>query len=222
MYHPNRYEALYNDNDKTSDDEMNEPDGEIHELPRRRSEVASPKRPSTVINENPEHDKFQYKQPRVVPGNSTYASMLGKGRKILLLSDSILGRIQMHKLNIDIKEGHAFRKYFPGATPSEIDYYGKYTLEREKPDVVVIHTGTNSIFKESTSDAANKIFDIVNTCMNHGVNEIFISGITYRNQNMIKVRQLNNFLQSQQLIHDFKFIKNNNITADDVGKDKIH
>ena len=219
--HANRYNALYNDFDKTSDCEMEKPE-EIYELPMRTNDEFSTKRPNIVVNQYPENDSDIYRKQRVVPGNSTYAGMVGQGRKILLLSDSILGRIQMKRLNIDINVGHAFRKYYPGATPTEMAYYSIPTLKSAKPDVVVIHTGTNSIFKDNTNDAANTIFNVVKICREHGVNEVFISGITYRNRNMAKVSQLNKFIESQQQIYDFKFINNDNINEKDVGNDKLH
>ena len=218
--HPNRYESLYDDCSTSYEDKTDEP--EIPELPsRKRADPSQQKRPSVVINEYELND-HKYRQPRVIPGNSTYASMLDRGKKILLLSDSILGRIQIRKLNIDINNGHAFRKYYPGATPTELAYHCIPTLKSENPDIVVIHIGTNSIFKDSVNDTGNAIFNLVNICRDHGVGEIFISGITYRNQNMGKISRLNNFLQSQQLPHDFIFIKNDNINAKDLCNDNLH
>ena len=172
--HPNRYQSLFNDCNNTSyEDKIDEP--EIPGLPTRRANTST-KRSSVVTNQYPEHDDHIYRQPRVVPGNSSYASMLDRGKKILLLSDSILGRIQMRKLNFDINEGHAIRKYHPGATPAELAYYFIPTLKRIKPDIVVIYTGRNSIFKDNINDATNTIFNIVDICRDHGVGEFFFIG----------------------------------------------
>lgn len=220
--HANRYDALYNGSDKTSDDEIEIEKDAIIELQSSQRNDAFNKRPNVIVNKYPENDQYIYRQPRVVPGNSSYASRVENGRKILLLSDSILGRIQMKKLNYDIKAGHAFRKYYPGATPTEMAYNCVPILKSAQPDVVVIHSGTNSIFKDNINDAGDTIFNIVKVCREHGVGEIFISGITYRNRNMDKVRRLNNFIESQQQIHDFVYINNDNINVDDVGNDKLH
>ena len=50
----------------------------------------------------------------------------------------------------------------------------------------------------------------------------FLSGITYRKRNIEKVRQLNKFIESQQLIHDFICINNENINANDICNDNLH
>ena len=54
----------------------------------------------------------------------------------------------MKELNDYVKEGTAYRKYYPGATPQEINNYCTYVLEAETPDTVIIHAGTNSLYKD--------------------------------------------------------------------------
>ena len=179
-------------------------------------------RPQNVINKHPENDVAQYIQPRIVPGNSTYAQMAGNRRKILILSDSTLGRMQMRWLNHDIQNGHAYRKYHPGATPKELAHYCLLTLEKDKPDVVVINAGTNSIPNDDIYDIGNEIFNLVKICRQHGVREIYVSGIVFRSQYASKVRELNNYIESKKLYYDFKFINNDNILSDDIGNDKLH
>ena len=77
------------------------------------------KRPNVVVNKFPQIDCTEFSQPKVLPGNSLYSNMSGQGRKVLPLSDSILSRIQMRDFNNELKVGRAYRKYFPGATPTE-------------------------------------------------------------------------------------------------------
>ena len=84
------------------------------------------KRPNVVVNKYPERDTVR----RAVPGNSTHAN-INQRKKILLLSDSILGHIKIRKFNRDLLNGHAYKKYFPGAKPSEIAYYCIPILEKE-------------------------------------------------------------------------------------------
>ena len=170
----------------------------------------------------PERDYIQLKQSKITPGNRSYSNMTSKGRKILILSDSILGRIQMNKFNNDLPTGRAYRKYFPGATPKEIAYYCLPILRNDKPDVVVLHIGTNSTFNDDSQSIANDIFNMVKTCHDHGVNEVFVSGIIFRNRHISKIRELNNLLELKKETYNFKFINNDNIFAKDLGKDNLH
>ena len=96
------------------------------------------------------------------------------------------------------------------------------TLIKDKPDVIVIHVGTNSLFNDQYCEIANQIFNLVKICRDHGVNETFVSGVTLRKNHMMKVRQVNNLIDMKKLIYDFKFINNDNIFEKDIGKDNIH
>ena len=57
---------------------------------------------------------------------------------------------------------------------------------------------------------------------NYGVNEVILSGITFRNRHLSKVRNLNNLLEMNEEGYDYTFIKNDNIYAKDLGKDNLH
>ena len=180
------------------------------------------KRANVVVNKFPQNDCTEFNQPKVLPGNPLYSNMSGQGRKVFLLSDSILSRIQMREFNNELKVGRAYRKYFPGATPTEIAHYCLPTLIKDKPDEVGIHVGTGSLFNDEYCEIANQIFNLVKIWRDHGINEIFVSGITLRKNHMMKVRQLNNLIDMKKLIYDFKFINNDNRFEKDIGKDNIH
>ena len=139
------------------------------------------KRPNVVVNKFPEKDCTEFNQPKVLPGNSSYSKMTAQGREVLLLSESFLSRIQIRELNNELQVGRAYRKYFPVATPTEIAHYYLPTLIKDKPGVVAIHVGTNSLFNDEYCEIATQIFNLVKICRDHGVNEIFVSGITFRN-----------------------------------------
>ena len=52
---------------------------------------------------------------RHVPGNSTYANMAADGKKVLILSDSMCGKMRfIPSLNKGLNNKKAYRKYFPG------------------------------------------------------------------------------------------------------------
>ena len=216
----NKFAVLINDSSSSFENEYEK--AEVCKRPIRKKDYVRETRPNVVINEYPENDKVEYKQPKLVPGNSTYANISSQGRKILILSDSTLSRLQMKKLNNDINIGRAYRKCFPGATPSEMVHYCLPTLRDDKPDIVVIHTGTNSLFRDDTQDIANEVLNIVNICRNHGVSEIFVSGITFRKPYLTKIIEFNNYMNSMKLSLDFRYINNDNIYAKDIGKDNIH
>ena len=125
-------------------------------------------------------------------------------------------------MNKFIKNGHVFRKYFPGAKPTEIAHYCAPTLEEEKPDAVIIHTGTNCLRTQEISKIGQDILSIVDICHNYGVNNVFISGCTYREGVQKEVRELNNFIHANEMVKDFVFIHNDNIKEEDIWTDRIH
>ena len=90
--------------------------------------------------------------------------MAKNGRTFLIFSDSITSKIQMPEFNRCIKEGHAYRKYFPGATPTELAHYCLPTLISDQPDTVIIHASTNSLIKDEVCKIATDLYKIVEIC----------------------------------------------------------
>ena len=86
----------------------------------------------------------------------------------------------------------------------------------------MIHIGTNSLSKDSTSIILENILNIVQTCKNYGVNNVLVSGVTYRHQFKDEVREINTFLNARQFIGDYTFIDNDNINEGDLWNDKLH
>ena len=227
--HPNQFKTLINDSD-SSFETYYAKSNVISTYPSNKK-MLSPKktvsakkhRSNVVVNKYPERDSQQFQiKPKLVPGNETYSNIVYQGKKTLLLSDSILGRIQIRKFNKDLLSGSAYKKYFPGAKPSEIAHYCKPLLLKEKFDTVVIHVGTNSLYNENIDDIANEIFNLVKICKDHGVNDVLVSGITFRGNFLAKVRDLNNSIQSKEGMYDFKFIDNTNILRSDICTDNLH
>ena len=128
----------------------------------------------------------------------------------------------MGEFNRYVKNGHTFRKNFPGATPNEVAHYCTYTLNEEQPDAVIVHVGTNALVKDDTCKIAEDVLKIVEICKNYGVNTVLVSGITYRSQFKEKICEINNFINARQLVNDFIFINNENINERDIWKDKVH
>lgn len=224
---PNMYDTL-------SDDEWIDNDSYCDTLETRdtrKKEVSQEEtkhdrinqgRPNIVLNHYPENDSIRYRNPKFIPGNSTYAQMTRQGEKVLILSDSITTRIKIRDINRHIKNGFVFRKSFAGATPTELAHYCTPTLSDETPDSVIIHVGTNRVNKDEPNVIANDILNIVDVCKHYGVNNVFISAITYRQQFMDEIDEINNIIRDNQECKGFNFIGNNNITGTDLWKDSLH
>ena len=138
------------------------------------------RRPNAVINEKPESDNTKFHDLKHVPGNSSYADVSSKGKKILIISDSMCSRIKMKEFNSYTKNGYAYRKTFPSATVNELAHYCIPTLLEDKPDTVIIHIGTNNVTKQNPSDISQELTNMVSICHNYGVNDVFISSILFR------------------------------------------
>ena len=95
-------------------------------------------------------------------------------------------------------------------------------MEHDKPDICIIHGGTNRIGKEDPFAIARDIVKTVLTCKEKGCNTIFVSGIIDRPDFSDQVAMLNNTLYQWQFLHDYKFIYNENIGKDCLAYDKHH
>ena len=71
--------------------------------------------------------------------------------------------------------------------------------------------GSNSLYNDDINEIAEDIFNVIQICRNYGVNEVFLSGITFRNRHLSKVRNLNNLLEMNEEAYDYTFTKNDNI-----------
>ena len=186
-------------------------------------EIAPPQiRPSVVTNKFPERDNMAYVGKKHVPGNSTYADMAGAGKKIAIISDSMCRGMKITKLNNALENKHAYKRIFPGATPSDMQYYCVRTLELDKPDIAIIHSGTNRVGKDDPFTIANDIVKIVKTCQEGGCNTVFVSEIIYKPDYPDIVQQVNNILRTWQFLHDFKLIYNENIQSNCICGDNVH
>ena len=159
---------------------------------------------------------------RHVPGNSSYADMSRVGKKVAILSDSMCGRIRIPVLNKVLENKRAYRKLFPGSTPDDILHYCTRTLSRDKPDIAIIHVGTNKVKEDDPFEIAGSIAKIVETCKHYGTNSVFVSGVVYRPDAVESVNQLNTILYQWSFLHGYTFICNDNIKYDCLDRDELH
>ena len=106
--------------------------------------------------------------------------MTRRGKKVAIIGDSICHGLNIPALNRTLKNKFAMKKVHPGCTPLDLNYYYKRTLELEKPDICIIHVGTNKIGRDEPFEIANGIAETVKTCHDLGVNKVYVSSIIYR------------------------------------------
>ena len=217
---PNQFSALEIENEAEVRNDDNR--GEYANTSWNTVSYRDKRRQSIFTNKYPERDSTSYKATKHIPGNSTYADLTKCGKNVAILSDSMCRSIYIPKLNSQLVNKVAYKKFFSGATPSDLNYYAVRTLEEKKPDIAIIHVGTNKIGKEDPIEIAKGIMKVVKTCQDKGCNQIFVSGVIYRPDNMNDVHQLNNILQEWQILHDYKIIYNGNIREECLSFDKHH
>ena len=180
--------------------------------------------PQSINHENSVIHSHQEKIS--VPGRSSYANIVSKGKKIAIYGDSMVKRIRANEFN-KYANGDGFIKSFPGAKATELSHYIEYSLNRDKPDCVVIHCGTNNLNRNNSmnnNQIANDIVDIARKCRRLGVNNIFLSGIIVRNSFAAarKLRDINEQVREMCINEKFNFICNDNITREFLSTDGIH
>ena len=99
------------------------------------------KRPQICITEN----YIKKQQQRTVPGNSTYANITKYGKKILVIGDSHIRRIQHHKFNKSFVNARSYVRSFSGAKVEDLKHYVIPSLQEQQPELAVIHVGSNSL-----------------------------------------------------------------------------
>ena len=100
-------------------------------------------------------------------------------------------------LIIMLKLDMCFRNIFPGATAKELAH-AILPLKEDKPDIVLINIGTNSLNKLDACNITPDIFKLVELCKSYGVDQVDVSGITYRLQYVKKITEINNYLRGRQ------------------------
>ena len=128
---------------------------------------ATRRRPNICTAERYIQTQHQLQKSKVVvPRNNTYAGTLREGKKILMIGDSHIRRINRDKLQNLFDNVKSFFRYFCGAKTQDLHHYIIPSLLKEKPDTVVIHVGSNNttlrIFDDFNADKlADEIIDIV-------------------------------------------------------------
>ena len=133
-----------------------------------------------------------------------------KGRSTTIIGDSIVKDIKPHKIRNALPLGEKlYVKSFSGASTECMADHIKPTL-RYKPDLIILHTGSNDLRSEKTVEKIAE--DILQLAKDSKTteNEIIISGIVPRSDNLNNKGQKVN-LHLERLCYDnnIVFIDNN-------------
>ena len=199
------------------------------------------RRPTVVTQSMPEHNKILswrerdagQRQPRTVPGNSTYAGMAKDGKKIAIFGDSIIKRVAAGQLNRGIRHGRAFVRPFVGATAKQVQYHMLPELQKGDIDAAVLSVGHNNVAskrkdalspweEQNVLSIVDEIIELVRTVKNHGVSNVFVNLLTpqkfYRN----KVKDINSILCAKCKPEGFILIDNYKNFNENHLFDNIH
>ena len=104
-------------------------------------------------------------QTQIMPGNTSYADMVKKGKNFTILGDSITVGIKQIERNKHSK-GNIHLKTFREATCTDMLSYVQPTLDTTKSDGIIIHVGTNDVSanRKRLSDIANSIISVGKKC----------------------------------------------------------
>ena len=174
-------------------------------------------------NEINEYEKNENDDGFIIQQPSTPQRKKVKKRKkvVQIMGDSIIKEIKGNRLSTD--ETNVYVKSFSGATTECMYDYVKPSL-KYKPDVVILHTGTNDLRREDEPvTIVNNIIELVKNIHSDTTN-VIISGITARNDKLQdKVNRVNSLLETECNKRNIGFIKNENIDpGNDLNRSKLH
>ena len=141
-------------------------------------------------------------------------------KRVFIIGDSILNGISENGLN---KSHDVKVRPHSGATSQDIKDHIKPIIRR-KPDLIIIHAGTNDLTKGcNTVDEMNEIIDAAKSdCPS---TEIVISSLTTRRDSVgmpRKVKNLNRKLKDACDKHQMKMIDNSNLDAECLSAKNLH
>ena len=117
------------------------------------------------------------------------------------MGDSHIWWIKRNLFNNSLHEGKAHLNGFSGANTKRLDHLITPTLVEDRPDIVIIHIGSNDI-KHNTvdqievKDIVKSIINIGKKCLSYGVKEV-ISSIFIKKQFKLTriIRQVNDLIR---------------------------
>ena len=93
-----------------------------------------------------------YTLEKTIPGISSYLNVPKESKKVCIYSDSIVKRKDMIDFNDMCKYSSLLKRSFPGCTASQLTHFAKPSLQEDKPDIAIIHVGTNNLTKKNQTE----------------------------------------------------------------------
>lgn len=163
----------------------------------------------------------------VRPGSAAYSKAAQRGRRVFVLSDSMMQRIRKPEFYANM-DGWGNIKTFPGANANYLHHHSLPFLIEECPNTLVVHGGTNDLRNrnKSAEDIANDLIKLGNTAKSFGVEHVLISDIVIRKDGVHidrKRKEVNSILKDKCSFNNFIYINNGNIGLDDINdSDRVH
>ena len=218
----NRFNGLTHEINYNDYDDNNVETSNLHMISKENIETRK-RRPNPVINLHPEREK-EFSNIKASNENNHH-----NNKKIRILCDSIPKGIRIKEFNRYIKYGYARIKSFPGTTINQLNnYYSIPTLKEEKPEIVILHVGINDLLSNRENNTpedkiAEEIINIGRKCKDHGVETVFISGITFcKNVDRLVIVRVNQMIKIESEKNGFVYIDNKEINGEHIWKDGIH
>ena len=192
----------------------------------RAEKIKSSSIRTTVANYN----NAQIENPVVtVPGNRPYSSTTKFGKKICVVGDSHIRRIKRNLFNNSLCEGKAHLNGFNGANIKRLDHFITPTLVEDRPDIVIIHIGSNDITHNTVDqidmkDIENRIINTGKKCLSYGIKKGVIWSIFIKKQCKLTriIRQVNDLLCDECKRNYYQFISSDSITREVLWRDDLH
>ena len=178
--HSNRFSPIQiNDelpsrNTYSSEHVFQNSNGVDRNVPSVKKKIELQRRP--LIRTSERYIQSENRAKPTIPGNRTYASTTKYGKKICIVGDSHVKRIKRKLFNENIQNGNAYVNCFSGATIKRLGHHILPTLHEDKPDIVLIHVGSNDITHSSEVDpkeVAKGIVDLALKCKLYGAKEVY-------------------------------------------------
>ena len=109
-----------------------------------------------------------------------------------------------------------------------LDHFIIPTLVEDRPDIVIIHIGSNDIAHNTVDqidvkDIVNRIINIGKKCLSYGVKEVIISCIFIKKQfKLTRIIKLMTSYRDDCARSNFQFISNDNVTRQVLWRDGLH
>ena len=122
----------------------------------------------------------------MVPGEKTYSQAVKYVKKTTIVSDSMCRSIRVRHFNnqLDGNTDKVMINKYPAAHAKQILHYSNYTLLNDKPDHLIIMSGTNDVAYDSHNgnqpdpeEIASRVIDIGINARKHGVSIVFVNSI---------------------------------------------